>query len=196
METTQIPISIYTEATPNPEALKFVANKMLVAGNSAHFENVEQAALSPLATQLFVFPFVKEVFIMNNFVTVTKQPDQDWYEIMHEVRDFLRNFIESDQPIIDEAYFAEQKTAKPVAEGAQGEIEQKIISILDTYVKPAVEMDGGAIQFISFEDGKVSLLLQGSCSGCPSSTVTLKQGIEGMMKRMIPEVEEVVAVAG
>jgi len=196
METTQVPISIYTEATPNPEALKFVANKMLVSGNSAHFENTEQATLSPLATQLFVFPFVKEVFIMNNFVTVTKQADSDWYEIMHEIRDFLKTFIESDQTIIEDAYFQESSAAKPVAEGEETEIVQKIKNILDTYVKPAVEMDGGAIQFINFDDGKVELLLQGSCSGCPSSTVTLKQGIEGMMKRMIPEVEEVVAVAG
>lgn len=196
METTQVPISIYTEATPNPEALKFVANKMLLSGNSAHFENEAQATLSPLATQLFVFPFVKEVFIMNNFVTITKQPDSDWYEIMHEVRDFLKTFVESDQTVIEAAYFKKESDSKPVAEGEESEIVQKIKSILDTYVKPAVEMDGGAIQFINFEDGKVELLLQGSCSGCPSSTVTLKQGIEGMMKRMIPEVEEVVAVAG
>jgi len=195
METTQIPISIYTEATPNPEALKFVANKMLVHGNSAHFEGVEDAKLSPLATQLFVFPFVKEVFIMNNFVTITKQGDEEWYEIMKELRAFLKEFLESDQTIIDEAFF-QQKKGGNQAESDDTETVKKIKNVLDTYVKPAVEMDGGAIEYVNFEEGRVELLLKGACSGCPSSTVTLKQGIEGMMKRMVPEVEEVIAVAG
>lgn len=195
METKQIPISIYTEATPNPEALKFVANKMLVHGNSAHFENEEEAELSPLATQLFVFPFVKEVFIMNNFVTITKTDEQDWYEIMQELRQFLKEFLESEQVIIDPAYF-EQHADENAIQDDDDEMVKKIKNVLETYVKPAVEMDGGAIEFMNFEDGKVHLVLKGACSGCPSSTVTLKQGIEGMMKRMVPEVQEVVAVAG
>lgn len=195
METTNIPISIYTEATPNPEALKFVANKMLLQGNSAHFESEQDAKESPLATQLFVFPFVKEVFIMNNFVTVTKQGDQDWYEIMHPLRDFLKEFIESEQTIIEDSFFAGQASGN-VENSSDSDAVKKIKNVLETYVKPAVEMDGGAIEYVNFEDGKVELLLKGACSGCPSSTVTLKQGIEGMMKRMVPEVKEVIAVAG
>jgi len=195
METTNIPISIYTEATPNPEALKFVANKMLLQSNSAHFESVEDAKASPLATQLFVFPFVKEVFIMNNFVTITKQGEQEWYEIMHELRNFVREFIESGQTIIEETYLTEQSSGN-AEESNDSDAVKKIKNVLETYVKPAVEMDGGAIEYVNFENGKVELLLKGACSGCPSSTVTLKQGIEGMMKRMVPEVQEVIAVAG
>ena len=195
METTQVPVSIYTEATPNPEALKFVANKMLLQGNSAHFESVEDAKESPLATQLFVFPFVKEVFIMNNFVTVTKQGEQEWYEIMHEIREFVRAFVESDQTIIEDSFFANQASGNS-EESSDSDAVKKIKNVLETYVKPAVEMDGGAIEYVNFENGKVELLLKGACSGCPSSTVTLKQGIEGMMKRMVPEVTEVIAVAG
>lgn len=194
MNQTKTPISIYTEATPNPEALKFVSNIMLVHGNSAHFENAEQASLSPLATQLFVFPFVKEVFIMNNFVTVTKQGDNDWYEIMQELRQFLKDFLETDQVVIQDEFF--QKDANSASDEQEDETVSKIKNVLATYVKPAVEMDGGAIEFVNFENGKVELMLKGACSGCPSSTVTLKQGIEGMMKRMVPEVQEVVAVAG
>ncbi len=195
MEITETPISIYTESTPNPEALKFVVNKMLISGNSAHFDRGEDTSLSPLATQLFVFPFVKEVFIMNNFVTITKHGEQSWYEIMHELRQFLKEFIESNQEIIDNEYFSKVSDSKD-SDGDDSEIVKNIKSVLETYVKPAVEMDGGAIEFVQFEDGTVELLLKGACSGCPSSTVTLKQGIEGMMKRMVPEVKEVVAVEG
>ena len=195
MEKTQIPISIYTEATPNPEALKFVANKMLVQGNSANFESAAEAELSPLATQLFVFPFVKEVFIMNNFVTITKTGDQGWYEIMHELRQFLKEFLQTDQPIVEKEYFA-KANADSADDSDDSTLVKNIKNVLETYVKPAVEMDGGAIEFVEFKEGTVHLVLKGACSGCPSSTVTLKQGIEGMMKRMVPEVEEVVAVAG
>lgn len=195
METKQMPISIYTEATPNPEALKFVANKMLLHGNSAHFESEADAEQSPLATQLFVFPFVKEVFIMNNFVTITKTEDQNWYEIMQELRQFLKEFLESGQTIIEPAYFETNGNENAIEED-DDEMVKKIKNVLETYVKPAVEMDGGAIEFMKFDEGKVHLVLKGACSGCPSSTVTLKQGIEGMMKRMVPEVQEVVAVAG
>lgn len=195
METKQMPISIYTEATPNPEALKFVANKMLLHGNSAHFETEKQAELSPLATQLFVFPFVKEVFIMNNFVTITKNEEENWYEIMQELRQFLKEFLETDQTIIEQEYFQSNKSQNTIDQD-DDEMVKKIKNVLETYVKPAVEMDGGAIEFMKFDEGKVHLVLKGACSGCPSSTVTLKQGIEGMMKRMVPEVDEVIAVAG
>lgn len=193
METTQIPISIYTEATPNPEALKFVANKMLIPSNSAHFESADQTKESELASQLFVFPFVKEVFIMNNFVTVTKLKEYDWYEVMHDIRHFLKEFLETDQEVIQSSYFATEQTESA---GEDSEVIAKIKNVLETYVKPAVEMDGGAIEFVNFENGKVELVLKGACSGCPSSTVTLKQGIEEMMKRMVPDVTEVTAVAG
>lgn len=196
MEQTKIPISIYTEATPNPEALKFVANKMLVPNTSIHFERGDDISHSDLATQLFAFPFVREVFLMNNFVTITKEGEESWYEVMHELRQFIKNFLESDQEVVDAKYLANQSQMKATSHQEDDEVVRKIKSVLDTYVKPAVEMDGGAIEFVQFNDGRVELLLKGACSGCPSSTVTLKQGIEGMMTRMVPEVTEVVSVEG
>ena len=162
METKQMPISIYTEATPNPEALKFVANKMLLHGNSAHFESEADAELSPLATQLFVFPFVKEVFIMNNFVTITKNEEENWYEIMQELRQFIKEFLESGQTIIEKEYFENNGNENTVDED-DDEMVKKIKNVLETYVKPAVEMDGGAIEFMKFDEGKVHLVLKGVC---------------------------------
>ena len=141
-----------------------------------------------LATELFGFPFVKGVFIMNNFVTVTKTPEADWLEITPVLREFVKNFLEEEKEIISPEYSPNRQPAH-----SQDEIVKKIHEMLDNYVKPAVEMDGGAIQFKSYEEGKVTLMLQGSCSGCPSSIITLKAGIEGLLKRMIPEVQEVVA---
>ena len=188
-------ISIYTEMTPNPETLKFVANKLLYPGKSVDFQDEASAAPSPLATQLFAFPFVKAVFIASNFVTLTKTDDtEDWQDVIPAIKQFLKEYLEEGNVIINEEQLATRKTESTnMVLADDDDVVKRIKELLENYVKPAVEMDGGAIQFISYEDGVVNLMMQGSCSGCPSSMITLKAGIEGMMKRMIPEVKEVVA---
>jgi Fe-S cluster biogenesis protein NfuA len=188
-------VSIYTEMTPNPETMKFVANKLLYPGKSVDFQDETTASASPLAMQLFAFPFIKSVFIASNFVTLTKTDDtEDWQDIIPSVKQFLKEYLEEGNTIINEEQLAARKTeSSNVVSADDHDVVKRIKELLENYVKPAVEMDGGAIQFISYEDGTVNLMMQGSCSGCPSSMITLKAGIEGMMKRMIPEVREVVA---
>ena len=190
-------ISIYTEMTPNPETMKFVANKLLYPGKSVDFQDEESAKASPLAMELFSFPFIKSVFIASNFVTLTKTNEtEDWQDVIPSIKQFLKEYLEENKPIINEEEIASRKTVSSNEVSLDdGDVVKRIKELLENYVKPAVEMDGGAIQFKSYEDGKVNLMLQGSCSGCPSSMITLKAGIEGMMKRMIPEVKEVVAEA-
>jgi Fe-S cluster biogenesis protein NfuA len=188
-------ISIYTEMTPNPETMKFVANKLLYPGKSADFPDVESASPSPLATELFGFPFIKAVFIASNFVTLTKTADADWNDVIPSIREFLKDYLEEGKAVINEEEMAQRRTQQSSNEVSadDNDVVKRIKELLDNYVRPAVEMDGGAIQFKSYSEGTVSLAMQGSCSGCPSSMITLKAGIEGMMKRMIPEVKEVVA---
>jgi Fe-S cluster biogenesis protein NfuA len=196
IKTGNLVISIYTEMTPNPETMKFVANKLLYPGKSIDFPEVDSAKPSPLAIELFAFPFVKSVFIASNFVTLTKTPDTDWDDVKPSIRTFLKEYLEEGKAVIneDEVVTVKQESTNIVL-SEDGDVVKRIKELLENYVKPAVEMDGGAIQFKKFEDGVVTLMLQGSCSGCPSSMITLKAGIEGMMKRMIPEVNEVVAEA-
>jgi Fe-S cluster biogenesis protein NfuA len=189
-------ISIYTEMTPNPETMKFVANKLLYPGKSIDFPDAESAKPSPLATELFGFPFIKAVFIASNFVTLTKITDIDWNDAIPSIRQFLKEYLEEGKAIINEEELAAVKqTSSNEVSADDDDVVKRIKELLDNYVRPAVEMDGGAIQFKSYEAGTVNLAMQGSCSGCPSSMITLKAGIEGMMKRMIPEVKEVVAEA-
>ncbi|OLY90977.1 Fe-S cluster biogenesis protein NfuA, 4Fe-4S-binding domain [Cnuella takakiae] len=189
-------ISIYTEMTPNPETMKFVANKLLYPGKSIDFPDVESAGPSPLATELFGFPFIRAVFIASNFVTLTKTPETSWDDVIPSIRQFLKDYLEENKAVINEEELAQvkQESTNEVA-ADDDDVVKRVKELLENYVKPAVEMDGGAIQFKSYNDGIVNLMLQGSCSGCPSSMITLKAGIEGMMKRMIPEVKEVVAEA-
>ena len=189
-------ISIYTEMTPNPETMKFVANKLLYPGKSIDFPDVESAKASPLAIELFGFPFIKSVFIASNFVTLTKTSETDWDDVIPAIRQFLKEYLEEGKLVINEDEVIIRKVESSNEVNADdSDVVKRIKELLDNYVRPAVEMDGGAIQFKSYEDGKVALMMQGSCSGCPSSMITLKAGIEGMMKRMIPEVKEVVAEA-
>ncbi len=187
-------VSIYTEMTPNPETMKFVANKLLYPGKSVDFQAEDQAKPSPLAMELFGFPFIKGVFIASNFVTLTKTSETDWNDIIPSMRQFLKEYLEEGKVIINEDELPKKEINNTINED-DSDVVKRIKELLENYVKPAVEMDGGAIAFKNYEQGKVTLLLQGSCSGCPSSTITLKSGIEGMMKRMIPEVTEVVAEA-
>jgi NFU1 iron-sulfur cluster scaffold homolog, mitochondrial len=189
-------ISIYTEMTPNPETMKFVANKLLYPGKSIDFPDVESAKPSPLAVELFGFPFVKAVFIASNFVTLTKNPDTEWNDVTPSIRQFIKEFLEEGKTVINEEEVVTiKKESSNEVLADDDDVVKRIKELLENYVKPAVEMDGGAIQFKSYDAGTVNLMLQGSCSGCPSSMITLKAGIEGMMKRMIPEVQEVVAEA-
>lgn len=189
-------ISIYTEMTPNPETMKFVANKLLYPGKSIDFPDVETAKASPLAVELFGFPFIRSVFIASNFVTLTKTTDTEWNDVIPTIRQFLKEYMEEGKLIINEDEIVTRKQeSSNIVSADDDDVVKRIKELLENYVKPAVEMDGGAIQFKSYEDGRVNLMLQGSCSGCPSSMITLKAGIEGMMKRMIPEVKEVVAEA-
>jgi Fe-S cluster biogenesis protein NfuA len=190
-------ISIYTEMTPNPETMKFVANKLLYPGKSIDFPDENAAGPSPLAKELFSFPFIKSVFIASNFVTLTKTQDtEDWQDVIPTIKQFLKDYLENGGPVINEEEIVVQKSdASNSISADDDDVVKRIKELLENYVKPAVEMDGGAIQFRSYDDGVVNLMLQGSCSGCPSSMITLKAGIEGMMKRMIPEVKEVVAEA-
>ncbi|MFT6356181.1 MAG: Fe-S cluster biogenesis protein NfuA [Saprospiraceae bacterium] len=193
---------LYTEQTPNPESLKFVTNRMLYRG-TADFKTVESAEeWSPLATVVFEFPYVKGVYVSNNFVTITKEFNYAWEDIMLKLKDYLKKYVEEGSEIVKEGFAeaiekleAEQIESHAYSED-DAEIVVKIKELIETYVKPAVEMDGGNIEFKSYNQGVVSVIMQGSCSGCPSSTVTLKSGIEGMLKRMIPDIKEVVAIAG
>ena len=188
-------ISIYTEMTPNPETMKFVANKLLYPGKIIDFPDVESAKPSPLAIELFGFPFIKSVFIASNFVTLTKTADTDWDDVIPAIRQFLKEYLEEGKPVINEEEVVVARSEGNTIDADDDDVVKRIKELLENYVKPAVEMDGGAIQFKSYNEGVVNLMLQGSCSGCPSSMITLKAGIESMMKRMIPEVKEVVAEA-
>jgi Fe-S cluster biogenesis protein NfuA len=188
-------VSVYTEMTPNPETMKFVANKLLYPGKSLDCPEEQDAIASPLAQELFVFPFVRGVFIASNFVTLTKDQGTQWEEITATIRQFLKEYLEADKPIINEELIVEKKENNMILSD-DPDVIKRIKEMLENYVKPAVEMDGGAINFLGYDNGTVKLMLQGSCSGCPSSMITLKAGIEGMMKRMIPEVKEVVAEVG
>ncbi|WP_343667330.1 NifU family protein [Chitinophaga sp.] len=188
-------ISIYTEMTPNPETMKFVANKLLYPGKHIDFPDEASAKPSPLAAELFSFPFIRGVFIMANFITLTKTPETDWNDIIPTIKAFLKEYLEDNRPVVNEDEIVDKPVAGNEVSADDTDVVKRIKELLENYVKPAVEMDGGAIQFKDYEDGTVKLMLQGSCSGCPSSMITLKAGIEGMMKRMIPEVKEVVAEA-
>jgi Fe-S cluster biogenesis protein NfuA len=191
---TQQPVTIYMEANPNPNSLKFATNQMLVPeGDSFDYPSIKETAQAPLAEILFHKEYVDRVFYMSNFVTVTKKPEYEWVEIQHDVKDTIKEFLESGKRVIElqaKDLFEETNT------GENAEIEEQIKNILEEYIKPAVEQDGGAISFHSYDKDaqKVKVLLQGSCSGCPSSTITLKAGIENLLKRMLPnDVQEVEA---
>ena len=180
---------IYLEANPNPNSLKFVVNYMLVPeGMIFDFPDAESAVNSPLAVELFKDDYVNRVFIMNNFVTITKDSEVEWQDVIDNLKEKILSFFDREDPVVDKEAIAREGEDKEMSE-----IEIRIRTLLDEYVKPAVEQDGGAIQFYSYNDGVVTVLLQGACSGCPSSTITLKNGIEALLKSMIPEVKAVEA---
>jgi Fe-S cluster biogenesis protein NfuA len=194
-------VTVYAESTPNPSVMKFVANKPLAAG-IFEFKNIDEASNAPLAAALFNFPFVKEVFISDNYVSVAKYDVAEWQEVSMEIRQFIREYIAAGKTILEDKVLNAAKTDRQketVIEKPLTDIDQQIIQILDEYVKPAVAGDGGHIAFESFNpDSKtVRVILQGACSGCPSSTVTLKNGIENMLRELLKgQVEYVEAING
>jgi Fe-S cluster biogenesis protein NfuA len=210
------PITVYAELTPNPNSIKFVADVMLLQGGTVEYQVKADAVNCPLASQLFDFTGIKSVFITSNFITISKQNDIDWFDITTILREFIRGFLMSGEDLFigspfDENHIPNKQSnttttsyIKPVEVKKEEvfedvpfdpEAEKKIIDLLDEFVRPAVEGDGGAIHFRSFENGVVNVVLKGACSGCPSSTVTLKGGIENLLKKMVPGVREVVAVS-
>ena len=185
------PISIYTESTPNPSVLKFVSNKLVVDEN-LEFNNIDEAKGVDFVKKLFEFPYVKSVYLSKNFISITKFDIRDWGEITSDLRIFIKNYLENNKIIVE-------KVEKKQTEIKLDNTSKEIISILDEYIKPAVSSDGGNILFKSYNPEKklVKVILQGACSGCPSSTITLKNGIENMLKEMLSgKVEIVEAING
>jgi Fe-S cluster biogenesis protein NfuA len=184
-------VNIYLESNPNPNSLKFVVNEMLVPeGISFDFPTVESTNDAPLAKELFQYPFVDRVFYMSNFITVTKKGDVEWLEIQGTIKEHIKKFLESGK------FIMEVRDEEVASTEEDTETVKKIKTILEEYIRPAVEQDGGAITYHSFKDGIVKVKLQGSCSGCPSSMVTLKAGIENLFQRMMPdEVKQVEALS-
>lgn len=207
MEAQAIPLTIYTEMTPNPNTMKFVTNKMLISENAvAEYRTVEEAnGSSKVAGALLNFPFVTKVFITRNFITISKLEQFEWDDIAYELRIFVSDFLTKNPVAVDK--LPEQEAPVQTVETSQpkqnwsykptitSETDQQIVDLLEEFVKPAVESDGGAIHFKSFNDGVVTVMLKGACSGCPSSTATLKGGVEQLLKSHLPNIKEVVAEA-
>ncbi|MDG2491535.1 MAG: NifU N-terminal domain-containing protein [Flavobacteriaceae bacterium] len=184
----KVPITIYAESTPNPGVMKFVANKKLV-DQIFEFKTIDETTNAPLAQKLFHFPFVKEVFMDTNYISITKFEVAEWDQIVLEIREFLRAFLEEgNEVIVPQKVEVIAETETSVESESLDEISQQIIGIIEDYIKPAVAADGGNILFDSYnpDDKSVKVVLQGACSGCPSSTFTLKNGIENMLKEMLP----------
>ena len=195
----KVAITVYAESTPNPSAMKFVVNKK-IANQSLSFENVDTAKDAPLVRELFNFPFVKEVFLDGNYISITKHKNTQWEEVVIEIRSFIKSYLEEKKIILGSSFSSKLQDINITNPHLTlNDTEQEIVKILDEYVKPAVASDGGNIIFDSYEDSNksVKVLLQGACSGCPSSTFTLKNGIENILKEMLPDkVESVEAVNG
>lgn len=193
------PISVYAEMTPNPASMRYVSSRLLVQdGRLLEFRTPEEpVGVSPLAEQIFNLPFVTAVFISSNFITVTKNNAVDWDLVQLELREYIQEYLNTDGRVVYEdapaQALADANERASTHADAKGPEDEKIIRILEEYIRPAVEGDGGHIAFKSFDDGIVTVSLRGSCSGCPSSMVTLKQGIENLLKHEVPGVREVVA---
>jgi|TARA_B110000014_G_C20050356_1_gene546355 Fe-S cluster biogenesis protein NfuA len=199
--TKKVAVTVYAESTPNPSAMKFVANKKLV-DTIFEFKNIDDAKISPLATKLFHFPFVKEIFIDENYVSINKYDLAEWTDIANELREVIRNFIADGNMIVDTTAEKPKKEVAPEINlniDNLDDISTEIVNVLNEYIKPAVASDGGNIMFQSYNEvtQEVSVILQGACSGCPSSTMTLKSGIEATLKEMIPgKISSVIALNG
>lgn len=201
-ENQKIPVTVYAESTPNPTVMKFVANKKLVL-QSVEFKNIDEAKHAPLAKELFHFPFVKEVFLDDNYISISKYDIAEWEDITSEIREFIRSYLEQGKEVLSDDHVTSTQSATSekteIREVQLDDTSKEIVAILDEYIKPAVASDGGNIMFESYDAGQklVKVILQGACSGCPSSTFTLKNGIENMLKEMMQgRVERVEAING
>ncbi len=186
-------IQVFYEATPNPEAMKFIATQAL-SPKTVFFEDVSQARLSPLAMKLFGFPWMQAVLIGPNFVTITKQNWVDWPTLADPLAHMIQEHLESGEPVLLEEQGTSSSSNDFADDPNDSPIVREIKRVLNFEVRPAVAMDGGDIIFHKYEEQKVYVYMQGSCSGCPSSTMTLKQGIEARLKEVIPEIDEVIAL--
>lgn len=189
-ETNTPVIEVYAESTPNPNVQKFVTNKLLTSQN-IEVLNINDAKGVPIAFELIEFPFVKEVFISGNYISIMKNESADWFEINTEIRDFIKEYLQSDRRIVSENYeprIVDTDKSEQKYKQTNDDISKQIVAILDEYIKPAVAGDGGNIQFLSYvkETKEVNVILQGACNGCPSSTITLKNGIEATLKQFLP----------
>lgn len=191
-------IEIYTESTPNPKTLKFVFNFMILRGALLECTSIEETEYSPLAKELLENEDISGVFISNNYITLTKaeKSDKEWFELGIEMKAYFKDYFLNEKIAIYNTFVEKSAKKQEVSTEKTALIVNQIETLLDKYVKPAVQSDGGNIAFSSFEDGTVKVILQGACSGCPSSTATLKDGIEALLQKMIPEVNEVVAING
>jgi NFU1 iron-sulfur cluster scaffold homolog, mitochondrial len=210
MNESKIPVTVYSEVTPNPAVMKFVADKMLIAtGEVAEYLTIDSTkGSSTIAEALFQFPFVEGIFIARNFLAITKNETISWDLIHSEVRSFITEFLQTNEVVVQsipqmsareiESEIKGEKIEVSIEPEINTELDQMIVTLLEEYVRPAVESDGGAIHFKSFNEknGQVTVVLKGACSGCPSSTATLKGGIETLLKSHLPEVNEVVALEG
>ena len=206
MNLNEIPFIIYVEETPNPSSVKFVANKLLlVSGATADYQNASETKDAPIAQKLFQFPFVKRIFIASNFITITKHDAVIWEEIRDELRVFITDYLNKgniivaklpQQQVPKDSSFKETISINTQHVTPTNDVENKIIEVLEQYIRPAVESDGGLITFKELKDGIVTVQMRGSCSGCPSSITTVKAGIEALLKRLLPDdVKEVVSEA-
>lgn len=210
MNRSKIHYTIIMEQTPNPETIKFITNRELLSyGHVIEFDSKSPLEISPLAQSLFVFPFVKGILISENYISITKQVFVSWDDILLEVRDYLYDYLNSERSIFNTKLlekFVSDKEGKNASEvfsevaiqhtAPQSEAEEKIITVLNEYIMPAVSQDGGFITFESFQDGVVYLKMRGACSGCPSSVYTLKAGIEVLLKKMLPDIVKEVRSEG
>lgn len=206
MNPSEFPYIIYAEETPNPATMKFVANKLLlVSGATAEYKTAAETKDAPIAQSLFKFPFVKQVFISSNYITITKHDSVLWEDILLELRTFITDYLNKgnavvtklpEQQVPSDSSFTKTVNINTQHNVPKTEVENKIIEVLEQYIRPAVEQDGGLITFKELKDGVLTVQMRGACSGCPSSTVTLKAGIEALLKRLLPDdVKEVVSEA-
>ena len=204
MDTKTVLATVYAESSPNPATMKFVANKLLIEGSeTVEYTDPDKTTNSPLASRLFNFPFVTGIFIAQNFITITKNEIIEWDDVVLELREYIQEYLKSGNPIFTSAVSSVTNgQGSTTGEGSyqpaepKTDLEKKIVEVLEEYITPAVAKDGGAIHFHSFKKNQLSVILKGACSGCPSSSMTLKNGIETLMKQMVPEVQEVVAFEG
>ncbi|TVZ52366.1 NifU family protein [Dokdonia sp. Hel_I_53] len=197
----KIPATVYAESTPNPSTLKFVANKKLVT-TAFEFKSIEDTTNAPLAKALYSFPFIKEIFFDENYISIQKYDVVEWDEVVTETREFIRDYIQEGKEIVTAAQLKTPQQADAISEKefeSLDDISKEIVNIIEEYIKPAVASDGGNILFKNYDENSknVSVILQGACSGCPSSTFTLKNGIENMLKEMLPgKINNVEAING